>query len=324
MKLTVVILAAGKGTRMRSAIPKVLHKAAGRSLIDHVIDQAEAVVAPESIIVVIGHGAVELREHLQRRNTNIRMVIQEPQLGTGDALHVATRGLEPSKDEAFLVLSGDVPLLRSESLAQLFEAVEDGAEAAFLTAKLPQPGAYGRIVRNSAGGVEAIVEARDADEETLSLREVNAGVYIFRASSLLSALAGLKPENAQGEYYLTDVIAHLRFQDLPVEAVLLADALEMSGVNTRADLADVSQILVDREMTRLMHSGVSIICPRNTWVEPGSHIEPDVMIEPGVVIRGQSGIAAGARIGAFSLVDGGDVGPGEHLPPHSVRGKKPT
>jgi len=324
MKLTVVILAAGKGTRMRSARPKVLHEAAGRSLIDLVIDQAEEIVKPESIIVVIGHGVRALRRHLEKRNAGIRAVIQEPQLGTGDALRVATEQLQPSEDEAFLVLSGDVPLLRSESLRRLLAAIEGGAEAALLTAILPQPGEYGRILRNPAGGVEAIIEARDADEETLAVQEVNAGVYIFRASSLIPALAGLKPENAQGEYYLTDVIARLRRQDLPVKAVLLEEEVEMLGVNTRAGLARVSQILVDWEMKDLMDSGVSIICPRNTWIEPGSHIEPEVVIEPGVVVRGQSRIASGARIGAFSLVDGGDVGPGERLPPHSVRGKYPT
>lgn len=249
MRWMAVILAAGKGTRMRSDLPKVLHQAAGRSLIDLVLDSAGKMVADESILVVVGHGADQLRTHLRQRSPSIGTVLQMPQCGTGDALRVAMDSIAPDSPDApdaVFVLSGDVPLLRTESLEKLRATLESGAEAALLTARLHQPGAYGRVLRNSSGGVEAIVEARDANAETLAINEVNAGIYVFRTPSLRRALQGLAPENAQAEYYLTDVVATLREWDLKVEAVQLERPVEMFGVNTRGDLARVSQVLVER------------------------------------------------------------------------------
>jgi len=318
VKLSAVILAAGRGTRMRSTIPKVLHRAAGRPLIDLVLEQAFSLVPAEEVVVVVGHGADEVRTHLRKVAPAVRTVLQEPQLGTGDALRVAMEAL-PSGAEAVLVLSGDVPLLRPATLEAMHSALAEGAEAVLLTARLHEPGTYGRILRNRKGGVEAIVEARDADAEILAIREVNAGIYLFRTPSLRKALGELRPDNAQAEYYLTDVVAALRKRSLPIEAVLLDRAVEMLGVNTRAGLARVSRVLVKREMARLMDAGVSIVHPGTTWIEPGSSIGTDTVIEPGVIVRNCSRIGAGARIGAFSLLDGAEVEPGEELPPHSTR-----
>jgi len=240
----VVVLAAGKGTRMRSQLPKVLHRLGGRPLIDHVLDLALASAEAADVVVVVGHGAVAVRE--QVRSRGVLTALQEPQLGTGDALRVGLEAMDDRPPEAVLVLSGDVPLLRLDTIEALKAGLESGASAVLLTGELDQPGAYGRVLRDPAGMVEAIVEAGDADPDTLAVREVNAGVYAFRRLPLVEALAGLAPENAQGEYYLTDVAAAQRARGLPVAAVRLNDPTEMLGVNTLNDLEQVESLLTNR------------------------------------------------------------------------------
>jgi len=250
MKWTTVILAAGKGTRMKSPRAKVLHRVAGRCLIDHVLDQAEKLVPSDRIIVVIGHQAEQVREHLRRRNPAIRTVVQEPQLGTGDALRTAMDDMELREDtDCVLVLSGDVPLLRPSTLEKLRELVDSGVEAALLTARVDQPGSYGRVLRDSSGLVEKIVEARDASPEVLEIQEINAGIYAFRTTSLRPALAGLRTENAQEEYYLTDVIGYLTGRGFSIGAFCVSDPEEISGVNTGDDLRAVEETLRRRKST---------------------------------------------------------------------------
>jgi UDP-N-acetylglucosamine diphosphorylase/glucosamine-1-phosphate N-acetyltransferase len=235
-----VILAAGKGTRMRSDLPKVLHEAAGRTLLDHVLDLALTVVAPGEVTIVVGHGADQVRARVAGRG--VRTVLQEPQLGTGDAVRVAVEALPRPAPEALLVLSGDVPLLRPQTIERL-RAEIDGCVAVLLTAELSEPGSYGRVLRREDGTVKAVVEAGDADARTLAVGEVNAGVYAFRRQSLEAALAGLSPGNVQGEYYLTDVAAALAEKGLRVAAVRLEDPTEMMGVNTVEDLRTVETLL---------------------------------------------------------------------------------
>ncbi len=242
MSCLVVVLAAGKGTRMKSDLPKVLHEVSGRVLLDFVLDLGERVARADHIVVVVGHRAGRVEEHV--RDRGVLIVLQEPQLGTGDALRVAVE-VAPEGD-VVLVLSGDVPLLRKKTLDQLLDSVAKGTEAALLTAVLTDPGAYGRVLRGPDGSVSAVVEARDADANILALNEVNAGVYAFRRASLEQALASLKPDNAQGEYYLTDVVRWLTRRGLPVAATILEDPEEMQGVNTREDLRRVEQVLSSR------------------------------------------------------------------------------
>ena len=238
----VVVLAAGKGTRMRSDLPKVLHEVAGRPLIDWVLDLALASTAPEGVMVVVGHGADQVRARVAGRD--VRTVLQEPQLGTADALRVALEGMADPLPEAVLVLSGDVPLLRRETIERLKTELEEAA-AVLLTAELEEPGSYGRVLRDPDGMVGAIVEAGDANPETLAVREVNAGVYAFRRAPLEDALARLAPDNVQGEYYLTDVAAALGEQGLRVAAIRLEDPEEMQGVNTTDDLETIEGLLGD-------------------------------------------------------------------------------
>ena len=309
----VAILAAGQGTRMRSDLPKVLHHLAGRPLIDHVIDLALRIARPHDIVVVVGHQAEAVSNVARERGVGV--VLQEPQLGTGDALRVALEGLRDRPTDRILVLSGDVPLLRGETLELLTAALADGAAAALLSAELDEPGSYGRIVRDADGMVREVVEARDADPDQLTIREVNAGVYAFDRGPLSIALAGLGTDNAQNEYYLTDVAAALRTRGLAVVAVRLDEPEEMQGVNNRADLALAGRGFNRRVVDALMDEGVSVRDPSTTWIDPRAVVGRDVVIEPGVVVRGFCHIGEGASIGANCVLDDAAVGAGERVPP---------
>ncbi|NOZ78292.1 MAG: NTP transferase domain-containing protein [Acidobacteria bacterium] len=237
----IIVLAAGKGTRMKSDLPKVLHRLAGRSLLDHVLDVACNLAQPGQVLVVAGHGADVVVPVVERRGA--RWALQEPQRGTGDAVRVALAALDGAVPEAVVVLSGDVPLLRPATVDALRDAVDSGAAAAMLTAVLDDPGSYGRVLRTSSGDVAAIVEARDATPAELAVREVNAGVYAFERAVLERALQGLRADNEQQEYYLTDVIAALRSEGCRVAAHVLDDPAEMAGVNTVDDLARLEALL---------------------------------------------------------------------------------
>lgn len=309
----VAILAAGQGTRMRSDLPKVLHPLAGRPLVDHVIDLALAVARPHDVAVVVGHEAESVTRVV--RDRGVTEVLQEPQLGTGDALRVALDGLEDRPTDRILVLSGDVPLLRGETIDRLTGALSSGVGAAVLTAELDDPGSYGRVVRAADGTVREVVEARDADEATLAIREVNAGVYAFDRDGLSTLLAGLGTDNVQNEYYLTDVAAALRVGGKTVVPVRLDDPREMQGVNTRADLARAGRVLNEMVLADLMADGVSVRDPETTWVDPSAEIGREVVLEPGVVIKGRCHIGQGAVIGANSVLEDAAVGRGEHVPP---------
>ncbi len=309
----VVVLAAGQGTRMRSRIPKVLHELAGRPLLHWVLDTALAVAEPGKVVVVVGHGRERVEPEARARGC--RVVVQEPQRGTGDALAVGLAAL-PADADPVLVLSGDVPLLEPATLEALAAELE-GAAAAVLTARLDDPGPYGRVVRAPGGGVARIVEARDASPEELAIREVNAGVYAFRRRGLAALLGALTPDNAQGEYYLTDVVALAVARGERVVAVRLADPDQMLGVNTRADLARAARLVNRRVLERAMARGVTVLDPETTWVEPGCVLGPDVVLEPGVLVRGGARIGNGARIGAHTVVDGVEVPPGAEVPPLS-------
>jgi len=308
----VAILAAGQGTRMCSDLPKVLHPLAGRPLVDHVIDLALGIARPHDVVVVVGHQADAVTRIVGERG--VAVILQEPQLGTGDALRVALEGLQNRPTERILVLSGDVPLLRPETLALLTAAVTDGT-AALLSAEVVEPGSYGRVVRDAGGMVREVVEARDADSDQLAIREVNAGVYAFDRGSLAEALSGLGTDNAQREYYLTDVAAALRARGLSVAGVRLDDPEEMQGVNNRADLARAGRVLNRRVINALMDAGVSVRDPSTTWIDPRAVVGREVVIEPGVVVRGFCHIGKGALIGANCVLDDAAVGAGEVVPP---------
>ena len=289
----VVVLAAGKGTRMKSAIPKVLHRAAGLPLIGHVL-RAAASLAPRSIVVVVGHEAEQLRAALSKR-LGLAFAVQEPQLGTGHALLQA----EPMIGQAqgtLVLLSGDAPLIGAATLAALVgRHVERRAAATVLTAVVDRPDGYGRIVREH-GTIASIVEHKDASDREREIREINSGIYAFDIAPLFGALREIGSSNAQGEYYLPDLVRIYRSRGLTVETVTVADSREILGVNSRKELAEVGAILRTTKLDALMAAGVTIVDPSTTFIEPDVTIGADTIIHPGVYLEGQTRIGSGCEI----------------------------
>jgi bifunctional UDP-N-acetylglucosamine pyrophosphorylase/glucosamine-1-phosphate N-acetyltransferase len=302
-----VILAAGKGTRMKSAAPKVLHRAAGVPLIDHVL-RAAASLNARSTVVVVGHMAARVEEALSDR-PGLRFALQEPQLGTGHALLQAETHLAASEGTVVL-LSGDVPLLRPDTLRSLVATHErSGAVATVLTARLADPHGYGRILRKG-GRIAAIVEERDATPDERNIDEINSGIYAFARAPLFDALRSIGSANAQGEYYLPDLVRIYRERGLTVETVAVEDAREILGVNSRKELADVTAILNAAKNEALMAAGVSIVDPGSAWIGPDVAVGCDTVIHPNVYLEGRTRIGerceinAGARIIDSTLEDG--------------------
>ncbi len=278
---------------MKSALPKVLHQAAGRALIDHVMASAES-LSPATVVVVVGHQTEQLRTHLEQK-PGIRLALQEPQLGTGHALLQAEPHLE-GKTGTVLLLSGDVPLLRAETVSALLSHhAKTRAAATVLTSTVARPDGYGRIVRKG-GSISAIVEHKDASAEERAITEINSGVYAFDLASLFGALRQVGSSNAQGEHYLPDLVRVFRAQGLPVETVSLPDPREILGVNSRKELAEVSAILRDRKNDELMASGVTIVDPATTWVGADVVVGPDTVLHPGVYLEGQTRVGSGCEI----------------------------
>ena len=312
--LAVVILAAGHGTRMKSRRAKVLHEIAGRPMLTYPIALAEA-LAPDRLLVVIGRDAGAVRDAFEER---ARFVEQAEQRGTGHAVQVTLPALAGFEGEV-LILYGDVPLLRPESVEALRALkAESKAPLAMLTSPEPLPGL---VVRGPDGRVERIVEVTDASPEELTIREGNTGVYLVDADLLASALAELGADNAQEELYLTDVVAITRARRLPVEALQLEDAGEALGVNNRAELARATALQHRRNVDRLMGQGVTFVDPDSTWIDTDVEIGCDSTIEPGVQITGRTRIGEGAHIKAHSVIESSLVeddvviGPSAHLRP---------
>jgi bifunctional UDP-N-acetylglucosamine pyrophosphorylase/glucosamine-1-phosphate N-acetyltransferase len=287
-------MAGGIGTRMKSATPKHLHPLLGRRMVDWVVEAARGVGA-ERVVVVASPSTCELYE-------GVDVVVQEEPRGTGDAVRCAREALGDF-DGDVLVLNGDVPALRPETIAALVETHRSGDAAATVLSFEPvDAAAYGRIVRDANGGLARIVEARDASPEELALREVNSGIYVFDAAKLWPALERLTPQNAQGELYVTDTLGILVGDGEACAVECAEDPLETDGINTRVELAAVTSRLRDRINTEHMLAGVTIVDPASTWIDVGVEIEADVTIHPFTVIRGDVRIASGVEIGPFASI----------------------
>lgn len=300
--LSAVVLAAGEGTRMRSATPKVLHPLCGRPMLLHVID-ALVSLPLERIVVVVGHGAERVTKTLQEQLATempVEFVEQRVQRGTGDAASVAlTAGVfDLDAEDDLLVVPGDAPLLGAETLAALARHHREAdAAATVLTAVLDEPTGYGRVVRDENGAVDHVVEQPDATPDELAIDEVNTSIYCFRRGLLAPALRRLSPENAQGEYYLTDAVSVLKDTGHTVNAVVAAEPYETVGVNDRAQLADVEAALRRRINQRWMRDGVSMTDPERTYVDATVELDPDVQLLPGTILEGRTVVGAGSVIG---------------------------
>ena len=313
MTMSAIVLAAGKGTRMKSDLPKPLHLVRGRTLLSWVIHALEGVEL-DGISVVVGHGSGLVVDSLgEEFDRSFLYAEQLSQRGTGDAAAVGLRELDLydnsfSEDDHVLVVPGDTPLLTAATVAALVTAhVSSGAAATLVTAVLDDPAGYGRILRADDGGVSAIIEHRDATEDQRSIREINGGMYCFRRSLLAPALRMIDSDNAQGEMYLTDVIGVLVEAGHPVQA-FLADPVEISGVNDRAQLASTGEHLGHRIAERHMANGVTIVQPSSTVIDASVVIEPDVIVHPATVIEGATMIASGAVIGPHSHLVNATIG----------------
>ena len=292
--LAAVVMAGGLGTRMKSATPKHLHPVLGRRMVDWVIAAAQD-AGVGRVVVVASPDTATLYEGLE-------VAVQEQPLGTGDAVRSARAALAGASGDV-LVLNGDVPALRPETIRALLEThTSAGAAGTVLSFEPQDPRRYGRIVRDASGSLARIVEAGDATPEELELREVNSGIYVFAAEKLWPALDRLEPHNAQGELYVTDTLGLLVGDGDPVAVHVAPDPFEVDGINTRVELAAVAAALRDRINEAHMLAGVTIVDPVSTWIEAGVEIEPDVTIHPHTVIRGGVRIASGVEIGPFAYV----------------------
>ena len=344
----VVVLAAGEGTRMRSATTaKVLHPLCGRSMLGHVVHAARA-LSPEHLAVVVGHARKAVTAALAELDPCAVPVVQEQQNGTGHAVRVALEALTQQVGElggTVVVVPGDAPLLTTATLAALVERHEQaGAATTLLTAVLDDPTGYGRVVRDVEGVVTAVVEHKDADEATRALREVATGVYAFDAARLGEALRSLTTDNAQGEEYLTDVVGLHRSAGLPVAAAVARDAGETMGVNDRVQLSQARRLLRDRLLEAHMRAGVTVVDPLTTWLDVDVELAADVVLEPGCSLQGATRVAAGAVVGPDTTLvdcvvgegasvvrshclgaeigDGADVGPFTYLRPGTRLGTR--
>ncbi|MBM3658163.1 MAG: UDP-N-acetylglucosamine diphosphorylase/glucosamine-1-phosphate N-acetyltransferase [Actinobacteria bacterium] len=314
--LSAVVLAAGEGTRMRSSLPKVLHPLCGRPMVLHVLDTLVALPLAR-VVVVVGHEAEAVTKAIQAgldTGIPVEFVEQRVQRGTGDATSVALTAFSDAvDDDDVIVCSADIPLLRPETLAALVTEHRHADAAASLLTAVSDPTGYGRIVRDARGNVARIVEQTDATAEELEIREWNPSIYCFGRAFLAPALRRVSPENAQGEYYLTDVIEVLRGAGHTVVAMPADDPTEVVGVNDRAQLAEAETVLRDRINTAWMKAGVTMVDPSRTYVDATVELAPDVRLLPGVILEGRTVVGRGAVIGPDSRVVDSTVGEGAEV-----------
>jgi bifunctional UDP-N-acetylglucosamine pyrophosphorylase/glucosamine-1-phosphate N-acetyltransferase len=323
--LDILILAAGLGTRMRSSTAKVLHRLGGRPLVAHVCRTASALVKGERpVYVVVGHQAEEVKAAVRSElgEGGAVFVTQTEQRGTGDAVFAARDALGRA-DSTLLVLSGDVPLVRAETLGSLVHQHRThrgrGAACTLMAVRLEDPTGYGRVVRDEEGRFQKIVEQKDATPEERQIGEVNAGIYCFETRLLFPALERVRPENAQGEFYLTDVPAILRADGEDVSVYAHADAREVSGINTRVELSEFERLLRLRTLRSLMlNSGVTVIDPQHTYVSPDAQIGRDTTLHPNVHVEGRTVIGEGCEIGQGSRISDARIGHGVTVKDHCV------
>ncbi|MBF9067804.1 bifunctional UDP-N-acetylglucosamine diphosphorylase/glucosamine-1-phosphate N-acetyltransferase GlmU [Streptacidiphilus fuscans] len=310
----VIVLAAGEGTRMKSAVlPKVLHPLSGRTLVGHAV-AAGRELTPEQLVVVIGHMRDKVAAHLAEVDPGVRTVVQEEQKGTGNAVRVALEALAAdgiALDGTVVVTTGDTPLLTGATLKALAAThAADGNAVTVLTAEVPDATGYGRIMRGADGSVRAIVEHKDATDEQRAVAEINSGVFAFDGKLLAEGLAEVRTDNSQAEEYLTDVLGILREAGHRVGAVVAADYRDILGINDRVQLAEARRIMNDRLLDAAMRSGVTVVDPATTWVDVQVSYERDALIHPNTQLHGATVVGEGAEIGPNCTLRDTEVGAG--------------
>ena len=314
MSLNVVILAAGQGTRMRSKLPKVLHQVGGQSMLAHTITTAENLGA-DRIIIVYGHGGETVRSAIQ--NSKVEWVEQAERLGTGHAVQQAIPFFTANADEKILILYGDVPLARENTLQKLLKK-QPIDSMAILTTELSNPHGYGRIVRNTLGNVEKIVEEKDANDEIKKIAEINTGILCASSQSLIKWLNNIDNNNQQQEYYLTDCVGLAVADGKTVEAVICEDPTEVMGVNNRIHLAEMEDVFQSRQREKLMINGATLRDTSSVFVEGEVTIGNDIIIEPNVLLRGNVSIGDDVTIGMNCVISDSSIEAGTVIHPNSV------
>jgi bifunctional UDP-N-acetylglucosamine pyrophosphorylase/glucosamine-1-phosphate N-acetyltransferase len=313
-QLSTVVLAAGEGTRMRSATPKVLHPIAGRPLVEHAV-RAAAGLSPDHLVVVVGHGRVAVTEHLDGLTVpldrKVTIAVQSEQKGTGHAVACGLAELPGPLTGTVIVTYGDTPLLETDTLAALLaEHTESGNAVTVLTAVVADPTGYGRITRDNDGAVTGIVEHKDATEDQLEIAEINSGIYAFDAAVLTDGLTRITTHNSQGELYLTDVLGIARSDGKRVGALVCADTWQVEGINDRVQLARMGAELNRRILEHWMRAGVTVVDPASAWVDAGVTLERDVVLRPGVQLHGSTTVGEAATIGPDTTLANVTVGEG--------------
>jgi bifunctional UDP-N-acetylglucosamine pyrophosphorylase / glucosamine-1-phosphate N-acetyltransferase len=306
----VVVLAAGEGKRMHSSTPKVLHRIGGRSLLGHAVAAARS-LEPAELVVVVRHQRDLVAAHVTEIDPKAVVADQDEVPGTGRAVACGLSRLTSSGSGTVVVTYGDVPLLSAQTLRELVERHEAaGAAVTVLTARVPDPTGYGRVIRDAAGAVTGIVEHRDATEEQRAVDEINSGIYAFDGAVLSDALNRIGTVNDQGEMYLTDVVGVAAGDGRIVQAVETGDLWQVEGVNDRVQLATLGAELNRRIVSAWMRAGVTVVDPNTTWVDVDTRLERDVTLEPGVQLRGRTTVAEGAVIGPDTTLTDCEIGPG--------------
>ncbi len=302
-----IILAAGKGTRMKSNTSKVLHKIFEKSLLGYVIDAVNNTGLIDESYVIVGHQADKVEEFVNTTYTNAKTILQTPQLGTGHAVSMACSSLEDFEGEV-IILCGDTPLITASTLKKFIEFHKQiNSDITVMSAIFENPTNYGRIVRDVDNSLNSIVEEKDATTEQKQIKEVNAGIYCLNWNKIKPAFSQLKTNNAQGEYYLTDIIQWGRENNLNVNANPLKNNEEIFGINSKEHLAEASKILNQRTLKKLMEDGVTIVDPLTTWISEDTTIEADTIIYPNCYITGKNNISSNCKIGPFAHIRGNVV-----------------
>ena len=299
-----IILAAGKGTRMKSDTPKVLHTIFDKTLVGYVIDAVNNTGLADENFVIVGHQAERVEEYINENYDNAKCVLQSPQLGTGHAVSMALPYLKDFDGEV-IILCGDTPLITSETIKEFVEAHRNlKSDITVMSAIFENPTNYGRIIRNSNNTLNSIVEEKDATLEQKAVKEINAGIYCLNWAKIKPAFSQLKTNNAQGEYYLTDIIKWGNEQNLSVNAYTLKDNEEIYGINSKANLAEATKLLNRKIVNKHLANGVQIIDPATTWISPETEIEADTIIYPSTYIEGKNKIGKHCKIGPFAHLRG--------------------